>query len=229
MFRKFIEYNFRDGHNFEVEIARMLRQLGFTANRTGNDDKGVDIIATSPTEGTPKFYIQCKYHNKTLGLEAIQQVYTGCALRGNDARPVVITSSNITLEARKIAAQLGVEIIAYPEWTDLIQGYEKHQVTRENRYGLMGILAGLSIKNTEHAIKSSQQTLINRLSEYSEPIFPPVKDLEKESRKKMISNLYEEAKLHEEEIYNLELKKSQHQQMVLDLQKEAMLLTLDYG
>lgn len=45
----------------------------------------------------------------------------------------------------------------------------------------------------------------------------------------MISRLYEEAKIHEEEIYNLELKKSQHQQMVLDLQKEAMLLTLDYG
>jgi len=96
MFRKLIEVNLGSGHDFELEVKYLLTQLGFTASLTGNDDKGVDIIAQAPTPGNPKFYIQCKYHHNTVGLEAIQQVYTGAAIRGNQAYPVVFTSSMVT-------------------------------------------------------------------------------------------------------------------------------------
>lgn len=156
MFRKFITQSFMNGHGFEREIQWMLRQLGFTAMTTGNYDRGVDIIAKAPTEGNPQFYIQCKYQNSTLSLDAINQVFTGRAIRGNDARPVVITNNNMTAEARRIANLLGVEIIAYPEWVDLANGYEQNQIIRPDQYGLMGILAGLSIKDINHAVKSSQ-------------------------------------------------------------------------
>ena len=115
MFRRFTEANLGTGQDYELEVKFLLMQLGFKAFLTGNDDKGVDIIAQAPTPGNPKFYIQCKYHHKTVGLEAIQQVYTGAAIRGNDAYPVVFTSSMVTAEARASANKLNVEIIAYPE------------------------------------------------------------------------------------------------------------------
>lgn len=96
MFRHFIEANLGSGYDYELEVKYLLIRLGFKASLTGNDDRGVDIIAQASTPGNPKFYIQCKYHNKPVGLEAVQEVYTGCALRGSDGYPVVFTSSSIT-------------------------------------------------------------------------------------------------------------------------------------
>lgn len=137
MFSKFINQNFGSGHVFELEIRNLLRAHGLSATTTGNDDRGVDIVAEADL-GTRnvKFYIQCKYHNKAIGLEAIQEVYTGTSLRGNDGYPVVITNNRVTYEARKCAVKLGVEIIADREWQELQDGFEHYQVTDKTHYGL---------------------------------------------------------------------------------------------
>lgn len=227
MFRKFITQSFMNGHGFEREIQWMLRQLGFTAMTTGNYDRGVDIIAKAPTEGNPQFYIQCKYQNSTLSLDAIYQVYTGRAIHGNDAHPVVITNNNMTAEARRIANLLKIEIIAYPEWTDLANGYEQNQIIRPDQYGLMGILAGLSIKDINHAVKSSQKSILPNNSNPPQSVSED--NSNKENVKQQISNLYKEIEIQKEEVNNLDQKKFQKEQLILDLQKEAMMLTIDYG
>ena len=66
MFSKFINQNFGSGNNFELEVRNLLRAHGMSATTTGNDDKGVDIVAKADLAGTKvKFYIQCKCHIKT--------------------------------------------------------------------------------------------------------------------------------------------------------------------
>ncbi len=226
MFRKFTEINLGTGHDYELEVRKLLIDLGFTAYLTGNDDKGVDIIAQAPTPGNPKFYIQCKYHHKTVALEAIQQVYTGSAIRGNQAHPVVITSSQVTLEARKIALQLGVEIIAYAEWKDLEYGYEYGRVNRKQRFGLMGIIAGLSVKDSNHVIKSSLELCKAKTNPERQDV---IEEDIKKAKKKLIKQIYEEAHQCEEEIANLDRQKFQFRQRILKLQEEAYLHSLDYG
>lgn len=225
----FLTANLGSGYDYEMEVKYLLMQLGFTAALTGNDDKGVDIIAQAHTPGNPKFYIQCKYHHKTVGLEAIQQVYTGAAIRGNNGYPVVFTSSMVTTEARDSAAKLGVEIIAYPELSDLALGYETKRIIRRTRYGLMGLLAGLCIKDHAHIFKSSKR-FITQKPPNSNPT-PQDTDQEnlKSQRQKAIAQLYDEAHQHQEEIAALEQQKSKHKQLILELQKEAILLSLDYG
>lgn len=229
MFSKFTEVNLGTGHDFELEVKYLLMQLGFIAGLTGDNDKGVDIIADAPTPGKPKFYIQCKYHHKTVGLEAIQQVYAGAAIRGNNGYPVVFTSSMVTPEARDSAAKLNVEIIAYPELKDLALGYETQRVIRKTRYGLMGLLAGLSVKDHRHILTCSKQfTSKSKTNQTVTEDSTTQEDL-KAQRQKAIKQLYDEAHQHQEEIADLEQQKSKHKQLILELQKEAMLLSLDYG
>jgi len=121
---------------------------------------------------------------------------------------------------------LGVEIIARPELSDLALGYETNRVIRAKRYGFMGLLAGLSVKNTAHVFKSSQPYITTKSAPNPEPT--EQEDL-KSQRKKAITQLYDEAHQHEEEIAMLEQQKSKHQQLILELQKEAAILTLDYS
>lgn len=56
---------FRDcksGIDFENTVVKFLRCLAFEANRTGKDDGGIDIVATTSILSTKyTFYIQCKY------------------------------------------------------------------------------------------------------------------------------------------------------------------------
>lgn len=225
MFRHFIEANLGSGYDYELEVKYLLIRLGFKASLTGNDDRGIDIIAQASTPGNPKFYIQCKYHNKPVGLEAVQEVYTGCALRGNDGYPVVFTSSSITTDAKKSANQLGVEIISRPELADLAYGYETKRVIRKTRYGLMGLMAGLSVKDSTHILNTSKKYI----QKVPQKEISTEENDEKELQKKAITQLYEQAQSHEMEIAQLEQQKSKHQQLILELQKQAIILSLDYG
>lgn len=236
MFRKFLEENFGSGYNYEIEVTRLLQKFGFHAHRTAEEehkDEGVDIVAQAQIEGKPKFYIQCKYHNKTQGLEPIQQVHTGAALRGNDGFPVVITCADITFNARKAAAKLGVEIISLNEWKDLILGYDFHRISRPQNFGLMGILSALSLKDFDHLSKCAKYLAANK------PLLVPkeekaaakeeVIDPGKEERKRRINDIFEELRKHREEMEDLEKKKAQHAKYIDNLNREAALYTLDYG
>lgn len=104
--------NCKSGTDYELWVLNLLILVGIKARRTGKDDNGVDIVAeVAIGETLYKFYIQCKFHNKTIGKEPIQEVFTGCSYYGNDGYSVVITNNYMTADAEKYAKALGVEII----------------------------------------------------------------------------------------------------------------------
>ena len=91
------------GTDFENKIVEFLSKYGFMAQKTGSNDGGIDIVATSDTVPTKyTFNIQCKYFNRPLGKAPIQEVYSGTHYYDNGATPVVITNNRVTAEARSI-------------------------------------------------------------------------------------------------------------------------------
>ena len=53
------------GTDFENKIVEFLSKYGFMAQKTGSNDGGIDIVATSDTVPTKyTFNIQCKYFNR---------------------------------------------------------------------------------------------------------------------------------------------------------------------
>lgn len=227
MFSKFINQNFGSGNNFELEVRNLLRAHGMSATTTGNDDKGVDIVAKTDLAGTKvKFYIQCKCHNKAVGLEAIQEVYTGTILRGNDGCPVVITNNRVTHEARKCAMKLGVEIIADREWQELQDGFNNFTVTDKTRYGLMGLLSGFCVSDFKHMEETKADLAkAKALAIDTKPVEDEVPDIKQE----IIKQKFDEALSCEQEAAELDRKASYLRQISLTLQKEATIATFDYG
>lgn len=217
--------NFGDGHSFERYITNLLHHLNFTAELTGNDDRGVNIIAQTDIGDKPKFYIQCKLRNNIIGAEPMQEVYTGWALRGKDGYPVVITNNSITQGARAIARQLGIEVIGRPEWEELNLAYRKHKIFNKCRYGLMGMMLAISIQDQVHLHISEQ----NLISPEPKKLVEQSQDTHIEHQKQIIKEKFDIALSYEQEAAQLDLKASQLRQMSLTLQKEATLRNLDYG
>lgn len=217
--------NFGDGHSFERYIANLLHHLGFAAELTGNDDRGVDIIAQADIGDKPKFYIQCKCHNNVIKADPMQEIYTGWALRGKDGYPVVIANNSITQGARAIASQLGIEVIGRPEWEELNLAYRKHKIFNKCRYGLMGMMLAASIQDQAH-LQLSEQNLI---SPEPKQLVEQSPDIHLEHQKQIIKEKFDAALSCEQEAAQLDLKASQLRQMSLALQKEAALRNLDYG
>ena len=107
------------GIEFEGWVCDLLRKLSFPADRVGKNDSGVDIIARATWNGkVHRFYIQCKYYNKPVGKTPVHEVFAGTAFHKDYGRPVVIVNNTMTYEARRYAKELGVEIIAEPEWAE---------------------------------------------------------------------------------------------------------------
>ena len=60
------------GIDFENGCVELLEHCGFKASKTSEEDRGVDIIASITTnENIKKYYIQCKYQNKTLSMSCL--------------------------------------------------------------------------------------------------------------------------------------------------------------
>ena len=73
------------GNDFELFIQKLLIRYGFDARLTHNNDNGVDIIATiMEGECKVKYYIQCKFYNRTIGKLPVQEVFSGEHYFGDD-------------------------------------------------------------------------------------------------------------------------------------------------
>lgn len=228
MYNYLLTQNLGSGTDFEEHIAHLLRRNGFTAQLTGNNDKGVDIIAQSPTAGNPKFLIQCKYQHATLNLAPIQEIFTGVALRGYIGHPVVFSTSHITAKARESAEALGVEIIAFPELKKLELAESGQAFAGQPLTGLAGILFGLVTGNSAYANQcSSHLQDIKYLKIKTQPSKIVQPTPEKQLKRQIIEETYRQISLHEQELQNLHFQESQHRQMINKLKKEAELQILD--
>ena len=140
----------RTGHDFERWTQGILRVLGFETKLTGGNDNGVDVIATIAIDGKEyKYYIQCKFYNRTVGKTPVQEVYTGCQYFGGDGYPVVITTNRMTSEAKAYAKKLGVEVITEYQLNEFEIAVLQKKRINSNLTGLFGVMVGLQLKDME--------------------------------------------------------------------------------
>ena len=209
------------GTEYEERIVYLLSEYGFTTNRTGNDDKGVDIIAEIDLNNKHyKYYIQCKFWNTTLGLSPIQKVFTGTSLRGNDGSPVVMINNNVTVEARNVAKRLGVEIIARPEWNDIASIIEAGEIPRHYKTytGLFGIMVGKELEEPDIITKALDK---NSLVLSETDTIDQLLDSVNHDFSKAIEYTREAARLQQQAADCAE--------KALSLQREALIRNLEYA
>lgn len=209
-------FNCRTGIDYENRVVAILSNAGFKASRVGNNDGGVDIFASITKNLTEyNFNIQCKYYNRPLGKEPVQQVFTGTHYYNNNAIPVVITNNTISHEARLYAKTLGVEIIADIEWVELANVVETKLVVNRNHETLMSIMLAFIVKDNS--------LIPTRAKEKTE------EQTNKERLKLEIISKYDLAEELSRESARLSLEAANKAQESLRLQKEAMLVNLEYG
>lgn len=230
MYNYILTQNLGSGTDFEETIAHLLRRNGFSARLTGNDDRGIDIIAQAPTKGNPKFLIQCKYQNTTLNLAPIQEVFTGAALRNHEGHPVVFTTSHVTGSARESAQAIGVEIIAFPELKKLDLAEQGQSFAGNPPTGLAGILYGLLVGNQAYANECSHSFFKTTVPASQPMQIPSLSDpntIQKEIKRQNIEEAYRQISLHEQKLQDLQFQESQQRQKINALRKEAELQILD--
>lgn len=101
-----------NGYEYEEKCGEYLLKKGFTNVEVTpkSGDFGIDIIACK--DGT-KYGIQCKYYDKPVGNKAVQEAYAGSTYYKCD-KPMVITNTTFTNQAKVLAESLGVEL-----WEDV--------------------------------------------------------------------------------------------------------------
>ena len=139
--------NCKTGFDFEDEVVTIFRLLGFKATKTGSNDGGVDIIVENKIyETSYKYYIQCKFYNRPLGKNPIQEIYAGAHYYDDDGTPIVVTNNHVTVEARLYANKLGVEIISDTEWLEFRKALHGEITDPLQRTGLFGVMMGKAIQ-----------------------------------------------------------------------------------
>lgn len=207
--------NCMTGIDFENFIVGVLKDCGIKASTTGNEDRGIDIIASATIDDiTNKFYIQCKFWNNTVGLHPIQEVYAGTHYFGNDGQPVLITNNRVTLNARLYAKQLGVEVIGDAEFKELKEVARTKTIANPNTHGLLAILAGAFAEDLDY-VRSSMQAPVDKIDT-------------KEKLKLTLLNDFDRATEYTKEAARLQQEASYCTQKALTLQKEALLRNLEY-
>lgn len=95
-----------DGIEFEELCCMILLANGFDSaeNTQASVDFGVDILAS---KDDVTYGIQCKRYDSKVGIDAVQQAYSGAAYY--DCETAVVLSNNYyTSSAKKLADKLGV-------------------------------------------------------------------------------------------------------------------------
>lgn len=96
------------GYEYEEKCAKLLKAKGFTDVKVtpGSGDQGIDVLAI---KNGKRYGIQCKYYEGTVGNKAVQEAFAGASFY-DCAVAMVITNSQLTAPARKLAAKLSVEV-----------------------------------------------------------------------------------------------------------------------
>ncbi len=96
------------GTEFERYVADKLRARGYHDVRftPATGDYGVDILATKQGK---VYAFQCKCYTGSVGVSAVQEVFSGSRKYQAD-KAVVITNSHYTPNARTLAGDLGVSL-----------------------------------------------------------------------------------------------------------------------
>ena len=123
---------------------------------------------------------------------------------------MVVTNNTVTFEARCYARDLGVEIIAEPEWNEFEQIIRNGKVDNPNQHkGLFGIMIASYLNNRDYLGKAL-------------PDADEEKAKNKNELKIQILSEFDEAEECVKEAAYLQQKAAQFQQRALDIQKRAL-------
>lgn len=112
-----------DGEMFEEYVGEILKASGYQNISTTavSGDYGVDITAS---KDFVKYAIQCKRWGGSVGVHAVQEVYSGMEYyKANVA--MVITNSTFTPNAKQMAERLGVVLIDRKKLISMIETAKK--------------------------------------------------------------------------------------------------------
>ena len=207
------------GTDFEKCVVAFLNQNGFVANRVGNSDGGVDIVAKSTTKPTEYiFNIQCKCFYRTVGKTPIQEVFTGTQYYANGGHPVVITNNRVTAEARAYAKRVGVEVIDEQVWTEIKQVFKTKKIINPNEHrGLTGILLANIANDKKYLDKA-----VTAMKANPKPL------TDKEQLRMELISTFDEAEIFIQEAAYYHQKAAECSQKAMSLQKQALLRNIDY-
>lgn len=108
------------GTAFEERLADLFGSMGYEVVRTGRTgDFGADLVLEQDGART---VVQAKRYERSVGIEAVQQVIG--ATRHYDAeRAMVVTSASCTPAARALAESNQVVLVERPELVDLLAAH----------------------------------------------------------------------------------------------------------
>jgi restriction system protein len=99
--------------------------LGYLVSLTPDSyDGGVDIIAKKRDE--PDLYIQCKGWIGNIGVKIVREM-AGIVSNKSNAKAIIITTSDFTVEAKKEASTFNVELIGLSKLIYLINLANSYQ------------------------------------------------------------------------------------------------------
>jgi restriction endonuclease Mrr len=102
------EVRWLSGTEFEIYVARILRQHGWQVSSTPTSgDQGVDLIAS---KGGRKVVIQAKRYSASVGNHAVQEVVAGVSFYSG-TEGYVVTNSTFTPSARDLAQKNNIRLI----------------------------------------------------------------------------------------------------------------------
>lgn len=112
------------GIEFEQICAQLLEDRGYidVVVTPTSGDYGIDILAER--DSIP-YAIQCKCYTGNIGVDAVQQAYSGAAFYGNRV-PVIMTNSHFTHAAIEMAQKLGVRLWDRAILANFIQDYNQY-------------------------------------------------------------------------------------------------------
>lgn len=100
------------GTDFEHELAILYRRLGHTVHETPpTGDAGIDLVIEDEEGGT---IVQCKRHNKPIGVGAARDLY-GTLMSAGANRAVLASVSGFTRGTRSFCAGKPIELLDLDE------------------------------------------------------------------------------------------------------------------
>ncbi len=124
------EIDLLDGISFEHFVAQLLRKNGYS-NVTvtkASGDFGIDVLGRKDNK---LWAFQCKCYSSSIGVHAVQEVYSGSQKYKADI-PVVITNSYFTAAAKEMATDLSVLLWDRNKLASLLPAKnEDHQKERQ--------------------------------------------------------------------------------------------------
>jgi hypothetical protein len=101
-----------DGRRFEIELAAVLRNLGYDVNWTGRaGDGGVDLVLSRAGR---EVIVQCKAHKNRIGPGPVRDLY-GTMIHRNAREAWLVTANGFSQAARDFAHGKGIRLLRVSE------------------------------------------------------------------------------------------------------------------